>query len=130
MPSASFCFLPTVSGSLDIKYCNSSSNSNSGSGGRDRELMQQGSGPPAGGDVSCSKSAASSKPAATAAGAPRWVALLGACGWQDKWEELPHPHLVFWGQDPTCGGGGDSRGEGRSWKLADSDSSRNQWEET
>lgn len=132
MPSASSCFLPTVSGSLDIKYCSSSSsNSNSGSGGRDGdgELMQQGSGRPAGGVVSCSKPVASSKPAATAAGALRRVALLGACGWQDKREELPHPHLVFWGQDPSCGEGGDSRGEERSWTLADSDSNLNRWEE-
>lgn len=91
--------------------------------------MQQGSGRPAGGDVSCREPAASSKPAATAAGAPRWVALLGACGWQDRREELPHPRLGSGARTQPGGGGGDSRGEGRRWKLADSDSHLNPWEE-
>lgn len=67
-----------VSGSLDIKYCSSSSsNSNSGSGGGDRELMQQGSGWPAGGDISRSKSA-SSKPTATAAESERAASSPGS----------------------------------------------------
>lgn len=112
MPSAWARFLPGVSGSLDIKYCSSS---NSGSSGRDGELMQQGSGWPAGGDISRSKPA-SSKPTATAEGAPRGAALLGACGGM-SWEEQPHPCPVDWGQDPSGGevGTEEERGEAGSW---------------
>ena len=112
---------PGVSGSLDIKYCSSSSssrNSNSGSGGGDRELMQQGSGRPAGGDVS-RKKPASSKPATAAAGAQRgrlfWELEAGG----SSWEEQPHPFPVDWGRGE----------EERSWKLVESDSNTNQWYE-
>lgn len=89
--------LPTrVSGSLDIKYCSSSSsNSNSGSGGGDRELMQQGSGWPAGGDVSRSKPVCS-KPTTTAA-EPERAALLGAWGQRDRLGLGPGPNLG-WGK--------------------------------
>lgn len=79
--------------------------------------MQQGSGRPAGGDVSCREPAASSKPAATAAGAPRWVALLGACGWQDRREELPHPGLGSGARTQPGGEVGtvEERGDAGSW---------------
>lgn len=76
-----------------------------------RELMQQGSGRPAGGDVSLSKPASSKSSLGHCCRAP----LLGARGWQnERAGRAAPPPPVHWGR--TQRGGEEKRGDAGSWR--------------